>query len=231
MFVGVLVVLLSGSLLPSQHLGRIWDYRALQSAPIGLMIGLPQLILAPIVAWSLYRKWIDARVVLSGGLLLIALSCLCGSQLTAAWMWEQFVLAQTLQAFGQPMVVVALLYLICSVVAPPEGRYIAGTVNMLRALGVILGTSLVTQFTTVRERFHREMLLDHIGANAHVITASNTSELAASVSREAFVLAIADAYRILGVMALVLIQLALCLNYVAPPAVQSAPSKPATHNA
>src|SRR3546814_15142362 len=72
-------------------------------APIGLIVALPQLVLGSVVALFLYRKWVDARFVFAGGLLLIALACFSGAQLTSDWNRDQFVIAQTLQAFGQPM--------------------------------------------------------------------------------------------------------------------------------
>src|SRR3546814_3186876 len=100
-------------------------------APIGLVVALPQLILGSVVALFLYRKWVDARFVFAGGLLLIALACFFGAQLTSDWNRDQFVLTQTLQAFGQPMAVVSLLFLCTSVVHPSEGTYVSGNINTL----------------------------------------------------------------------------------------------------
>src|SRR3546814_8999680 len=68
---------------------------------------------------------------------------------------------QTLQAFGQPMAVVSLLFLCTSVVHPSEGPYVSGNINTLRALGSVFGGAVVGQLVTVRQRFHAEMLLDH----------------------------------------------------------------------
>ena len=102
-------------------------------------MALPQLVLGSVVALLLYQKWVDARLVFAAGLALIALACLSGSQLTADWNREQFVVAQTLQAFGQPMAVVSMLFLITSVVQPEEGPYISGTINALRAFGSLAG--------------------------------------------------------------------------------------------
>ena len=90
-------------------------------APIGLIVALPQLVLGSAVALLLYQKWVDARVVFASGLALIALACFSGMQLTADWNRDQFVVAQTLQAFGQPMAVVSMLFLVTSVVQPHEG--------------------------------------------------------------------------------------------------------------
>src|SRR3546814_6823986 len=89
-------------------------------------------------------------------LLLIALACFSGAQLTSDWNRDQFVIAQTLQAFGQPMAVVSLLFLCTSVVHPSEGPYVSGNINTQRALGSVFGGAVVGQLVTVRQRFHAE---------------------------------------------------------------------------
>src|SRR5690606_13515023 len=100
LFIFLLVVLMSSSLLPSSYLGHVQDYRQRQMASIGLIVAIPQLILGAGVALLLYQKWIDARLVFGLGLLLISLACFSGAQLTSDWNGDQFVVPQTLQAFG-----------------------------------------------------------------------------------------------------------------------------------
>ncbi|MCX7512269.1 MFS transporter [Frateuria hangzhouensis] len=222
LFVVLLVVLLSGSLLPASYLGALHDYRPRQMASIGLIVALPQLVLGSMVAIVLYQKWADARVVLSSGLLLIALACFSGTQLTSDWNRDQFVVAQTLQAFGQPMAVVSMLFLCTSVVQPREGPYVSGTINTLRAFGSLLGVALVGQLVSVRHRFHAEMLLDHVALAGNVFPVTpEPSRLAGVIGQQAAVLSIADAYRVLGVLALLLIPLALWMNRIPAPDVRA----------
>lgn len=217
-FVGLLIVMLSGSSVPAAYLGRVWGYRALQSAPIGLIIGLPQLLLGPCVAALLYRKWVDARIVFALGLGLIALSCLFGSRLTSDWIWEQFILVQILQALGQPMAVVSLLFLATSVVKPPEGPYVSGTINALRVFGTLVGSAAVSQITVLRERFHADALLDSPGllhgSWTHLI---GPDQVASALHEQAFVLATSDVYLLLGLLALLMIPLVLRLQYIPAP--------------
>lgn len=217
-FVCLLIVMLSGSSVPASYLGRIWGYRALQSAPIGLIVGLPQLLLGPCVAALLYRRWVDARIVFAIGLGLIALSCLFGSRLTADWIWEQFILVQILQAFGQPMAVISLLFLATSVVQPPEGPYVSGTINALRVFGTLVGSAAVGQLTVVRERFHADALLDYPGLlHGSWTHLTGTAQVALSLHEQAFVLATSDVYLLLGLLALLLIPLVLRLQYIPAP--------------
>ena len=213
-FFCLLVVFLSGSLLPATHLGQAWHFRALQGAPIGLMIGLPQLIIAPAVSLLLYRTWVDARVVMAMGLACIAAAGFLGSRLTGEWMASEFAMAQVLQAIGQPMAVVSLLFLSTSVVHPQEGPYVAGTVNVLRGVGVLFGTAVITRAVELRSRFHAEMLLDHAARAPRTFP---PAELAGSIAREASVLSIADAYLLLASLAVALIPLAFALRYIPSP--------------
>jgi len=220
-FVGMLVVMLSGSLLPADWLGHAWHYRTPHLAVLGLEVGLPQFIVGPAVSWLLYKKWVDARHVFALGLLLIAAACWCGARITPEWMADQFMLAQALQALGQPMAVISLLFLATSVVQPMEGPQVSGIVNTLRAFGTMLGASLVGRLLTVREATHANVLLDG-AANAHragqALPHHVFPELAHRASHQAFVLAIADAYLVLGILALALIPLVLSLQYIPAPA-------------
>lgn len=213
----LLVVMSSGSLLPAAYLGSVQGYRALQSAPVGLIVGLPQLVLAPLTALLLYRKWVDARMLFAAGLLLIALACFLGSRLTSEWIGTQFVWAQVLQCVGQPLAVVPMLFLATSVVQPPEGPYVSGIVNTLRALGSLAGGSMVSQLVVSRGRFHAEMLLDAGGLAAAAQPAAAGTDMARLFAEQAQVLASADAYRVLGALALLLIPAVLCLQYIGAP--------------
>ncbi|WP_229407871.1 MFS transporter [Massilia puerhi] len=217
-FLLLLVVLMSAALLPATHLGRLHDYRPFQLASTGLVVALPQLILGPAVAMLLYQRWVDARVVFATGLGLIALACQVGAGLTPDWNREQFVLAQTLQALGQPMAVVAMLFLITSVVQPPEGPYVSGAVNTLRAFGSLVGAAVVGQLMTVRGRFHADLLIDH-AALANDPGLPDAAALAGAIGQQALVLSVADAYRVLGVLALLMIPLVLRLTHIPAPTI------------
>ncbi len=225
-FFCLLTVLLSGSSLPAGYLGAVQGYRALQSAPIGLMIGLPQLILGPLVALLLYRKWVDARLTLATGLGLIALACQLGTQLTDDWIWRDFLWAQALQCLGQPLAIISILFLGTSVVQPMEGPFVAGTINTLRSLGTVFGSALVGELISQRSRFHAEMLLDAAAqAAASPAVAADPALLADFVQQQGFILATADAYRLLGIAALLLIPLALAMQFIPAPVIPPAPAR------
>lgn len=229
-FVGLLVVLLSGSLLPADYLGHALHFRTPHIAIIGLEVALPQFLIGPFVSYLLYKKWIDARYMFAAGLLLIAFACWTGAQITPAWMADEFLFAQALQACGQPMTVISLLFLATSVVQPMEGPQISGIVNALRAFGTLLGSALVGRLLTIREAAHANGLLDQVANMRRTVEVGNAAafaEIGHRVSHQAFVLSIADAYLALGLLALLLIPLVLSLDYIAPPVL--VPQKKSTH--
>jgi len=217
----LLIIFSSGVALPEITLGYLQGFRMEQSFPVGLIIGLPQLLLGSMVAMLLYQKWVDARKVFAIGLLFLTSSCYMGSKLTSSWMVQQFVLPQFLQTIGQPMTVVSLLFLATSVVHPMEGPSVAGIINSIRSFGTVFGSAFAGQILAVRQRFHGDMLLDSLGrfslqsggADQHV------GHLASTIGQQAAVLATADLYRIFGILALVLVIPVLLLTYIPAPQV------------
>jgi len=114
--------------------------------------------------------------------------------------------------------VVSMLFLATSVVQPSEGPYVTGTINTLRALGTLLGGTVIGQALVVRERWHADALLDRLGrVQGALPDTDGVAALAGPIREQAFVLATADAYRAAGLLALLLIPLVLSLHRQAPP--------------
>ncbi|WP_399678654.1 MFS transporter [Xenophilus sp.] len=228
-FVLLLMVCATAVALPANLLGPLQGFRIEQSAPIGLMVGLPQLALGSAVAQLLYQRRVDARHVFAAGLACIAAGCWLASGITGEWRVPQFAAAAMLHAIGQPMAIVPLLFLATSVVQPVEGAHVAGIVNTLRAFGALLGGSVIGQLLAVRGRFHHEMLLDRAGRLLARLPwpPAGPPGLAETVALQANVLAAADVYRVFGVLALLLIPAVLMLQRMPAPAgpASSLPSK------
>ncbi|MCH3092970.1 hypothetical protein K3X08_14750, partial [Listeria monocytogenes] len=53
-FMSILIVLLASSALPADQLVHVQGFRPREIAPIGLIVSLPQLVLAPIISALLY---------------------------------------------------------------------------------------------------------------------------------------------------------------------------------
>jgi DHA2 family multidrug resistance protein len=231
-FALLLMTMATAVTLPANVLGNLQGFRMEQSASLGLIVGLPQLVLGPCVALLLYWRWADARHVFAAGLAFMSAACWLASGITDEWMAQQFLWTEILQAIGQPLAMIALLFLTTSVVQPMEGPYLAGLVNIVRVFSATVGSAFIGQLMAVRDRFHREVLLDNAG---HVLprlasSGSALDSLAGTVAQQASVLAAADTYRVFAVLALLLIPVVLCLQYIPAPMVTrtSSITQPAT---
>ncbi|WP_045046448.1 MFS transporter [Rouxiella chamberiensis] len=229
---GLMILVLSGSALPSSYMEGVHGFRAVQVGPLALTIGLPQLILAPMVAAVLNLRWVDSRAVLITGLGLIGLSCYGGSFMTQAWARENFYWLQIMQAFGQPMAILPVLMGATSVVQPPEGPFASAMFNTVRGLGSVMGSALVGEFSSSREQYHSSVLLNHVGnasallsqpyegdgtylaplnPDGSAISTEVLSAFSSLVKRQATILGLADSYLMIIGVAIALALLTLFL--------------------
>lgn len=225
---GVLLVALSGSALPSAYFAQVEGFRTAQFAPLALTIGAPQLLIAPFIAMLLNIRWIDCRWMLTCGALLMAASCLMGSQITSDWARQNFWLIQIMQAFGQPMMILPVLMSATSVVLPPEGPFASAMFNTVRGFSSVAAGTLVEWFISHREQFHSHILLDGAAGRSWLLRADSASEastfapllpdgsissteniahFSTLVKHQAQVLSLSDAYLLLIAFALLLILL------------------------
>ncbi|MDR1888601.1 MAG: MFS transporter [Zoogloeaceae bacterium] len=224
-FAFLLMTMATAVTLPANVLGQLQGFRMEQSASIGLIVGLPQVVLGPCVALLLYQRCVDARHVFAAGLACMAAACWLSADITSEWMARQFMWAGILQALGQPMALVALLFLISSVVQPMEGSFFAGMINIVRVFSATIGSATIAQLMAVRGRFHTEMLLDKAGQLSSQLMPSDTAleTLAGSVTQQVSVLATADIYRVFAVLALLMIPVVLKLQHIPAPMVNRTP--------
>ncbi|VVN38181.1 Multidrug export protein EmrB [Pseudomonas fluorescens] len=200
---GVLVVLLAVVIIPSSYLAQVQGYRPVQTAPLMLIAALPQLLALPLVAALCNLRWVDCRWVLGIGLSMLVLSCIGGSQLTSAWIRDDFYALQLLQIFGQPMAVLPLLMLSTGSISPMEGPYASAWFNTVKGLSAVIATGMIDALTTSRLHFHSTMLVDRLGNSP--LTDSDSAGLAQRIHEQALVLTAADLYLCMSGVALALI--------------------------
>jgi DHA2 family multidrug resistance protein len=202
---GVLVVLLAVIIIPSSYLAQVQGYRPIQTAPVMLLMAVPQLIALPLVAALCNVRWVDCRWVLGIGLSLLALSCIGGSQLTSAWIRDDFYGLQLLQIFGQPMAVLPLLMLATGSISPQEGPFASAWFNTVKGLAAVIATGVLDALTTVRLHFHSTVLVDNLGNSP--LADSDSAGLAHRLHQQAVVLTSSDLYLCMAGIALALILL------------------------
>ena len=228
---GLLITMVSAVSLPAQALAGLHGFRMEQSASLGLVMSLPQLFLGSCVAILLYQRWADARHTFALGFACVAVGCWLNAGITDEWMVQQFLPGTLCHMVGQPLAMVSMLFLIVGAVQPMEGPYLAGLINIVRVISSILGGAFIGQLSVERTRFHFESLRDKSASLLPSWTGFDASpaQLAQEIGHQASVLAAADVYRVIGVLALVLIPVVLRLTRVPAPTLP--PTSPASAGA
>ncbi len=215
LFVGLLIAITLSSVLPLILLQDVDRFRPEQLAPLGLIIGLPQIVLAPVVSLTLYQKHADARHIMALGLMMMAVSCWLASYVSSDWMVAEFWVPQVLQMMGQPLAVVGFLYLVVGITGPTEGPYLTGLINTFKSVASVGGAVLAERLLQVGMADHLRALADRVGRLGGTIATDPT--LPERIGAQALTATVADLYRLTGLLSLLLIVPTLLLTYVAPP--------------
>ena len=155
--------MLASLLLVPNYLGSIKGYLPLQTGPVMLWVGLPQVVFGLLAIYLL--KYIDARLILTTGFTLVAIACLMNAQLSSAWSGANFWRSQTVMAIGLGLGINALLGSVIlqlintgALSRPIDGLTFAGCFQTVRLFGGQLGGAFMGHFLTVREQFHSNIL-------------------------------------------------------------------------
>jgi MFS transporter, DHA2 family, multidrug resistance protein len=208
------------------YLAQVQGYNAQQIGWTIMWSGAPQLLMMPVAA-ALLKK-VDARVLLTFGLAIFGGSCFLNSTMTHLTAYEQLKLAQLVRAIGMPMTIVPLTALATGAIESEQNGSASALFNMLRNLGGSIGIAFLATQLDWREKLHSARLGENVtGLNPATqerlgeITAYFTSTggdtvaagrqamgaLAELVRREAYVMAYADAFFLIGVVIAIMLPL------------------------
>jgi MFS transporter, DHA2 family, multidrug resistance protein len=212
------------------YLAQIQGYDALQIGEVVMWMGLPQLLIFPLVPWAM--RHVDPRVMVGFGFALFAVSCFMNAYLTHDWAIQQLRWSQLVRAAGQPFIIVPLSGLAAGSQPKSEQAGASAIFNVMRNLGGSVGIAMLATFITFREQYHFSIIGDRLTQNSLRTTTiikdyttamtgkmpggaplthmQALSEVANAVRREAFVMAYSDCFFILGI-ALILCIFALLL--------------------
>lgn len=142
--------------LVPNYLSQLHDYSARDIGNSLILYGLVQLLLAPLLPRVM--RWLNAKVLVASGFAIMALGCWMGAQLSADAASNVIVPSIVVRGIGQPLIMVALSVLAVKGLAKAEAGSASALISMLRNLGGAVGTALLTQLVSLRERFHSERL-------------------------------------------------------------------------
>jgi MFS transporter, DHA2 family, multidrug resistance protein len=203
-----------------QYLGQVHGYNSEQIGNVMAWIGLPQLVLIPLV--PLLMKRVDIRAIVVIGLCVFAGSCMMNIHMSSDYAGDQLWLANIVRAVGQAAVLTPLTSIAMLGIAREESAEASGVFNMMRNLGGAFGTAILATVITKREQFHsniignavtmsRQVVSDRIDQLTSYFVLHGVVDPAAArerafaalgnlVHRQSLVIAFSDTFEVIGVV-------------------------------
>jgi DHA2 family multidrug resistance protein len=224
---GIVVMLLtrlaltSASFVIPQFLIRVQGYRALESGTLFLTAALLQIVMTPAIAWASYRT--DPRNLVGLGAVFFGLGSLLCVNVTNSWTTEQFLLPLALQTIGSSCLAVPVMIILTEDIELAQIPWAASWVHITRTVGTALALAFVGTLVRVREQLHSNLVGLHVQAGDLALVtridqlspllqvrpatddglARSSLLLARTVQREAYVMAFADAFSVIGMAILI----------------------------
>lgn len=144
------------------YLGEVQGYSPLLIGETLVWVGLPQLLIFPLL--PLLMKRFDVRMLVFVGSLLFAASCFMNSYMDFRYAKDQFIFANVIRALGQPFTIVPITGLAVAGLARKDAGDGSAIFNMFRNLGGSVGIAILSTVVTRREQFHDTRIGERITA-------------------------------------------------------------------
>ena len=229
---------LSTIVLVPGFLGNIKAYRPLETGHALAWVAVPMFVVVWLVA--VLVNYINSRLTLTLGLTLAAVGCWICAHLDTSWAGTSFELVELLLAIGFAATYVGLVGNIVlegleagALTSAANAATFSGLMHFIRIFGGQVGVAFMTHFITVREEFHSNLLGLNVRAGSWLTdhrlkmltggmlpgsTGANEAHhraveiLSKQVSAQAYTLAIADGFVLIGWMVVGYLMLMLFLR-------------------
>jgi MFS transporter, DHA2 family, multidrug resistance protein len=219
-------------------LGNIQDYRPIEIGHALAWVALPMFVVVWLVAVMIIYS--NSRLILTLGLTIAAVACWFCAHLDTSWAGNSFEIVELVLAVGFACTYVGLVSSIVlealeagALTSAANAATFSGFMHFVRIFGGQIGVAIMTRFLTVRERFHSNMLGLHVdvgswlsGERLRMLTGAllpgstglvEAQERAAEilnqqVRAQAYTLASADAFILIGWMVVAYLLLMLFLR-------------------
>jgi DHA2 family multidrug resistance protein len=222
------------------YLSQSHGYSAAQAGEVMAWIGLPQLLIIPLI--PLLMRHIDSRLVLGCGFLLFAVSSFMNMNLGPDDSGPQLLIPNLVRAVGQALVFGPITTIAAAGIAPEDGPSASSLFNMLRNLGGAIGIATVQTFVTNREKFHSAIMTPQVSLlapatqtrlrimqsyfQAHGLNGPGAARheaiiaIGRTIQTQAYYLAYGDAFALLGAGMVLALAATCCLR---KPPISNAP--------
>jgi DHA2 family multidrug resistance protein len=200
------------------YLGQMHGYNASQIGTVLIWLGLPQLLVIPLVPRLMLL--VDTRIIIGIGILLFGGSCFLNIHLNSDFAGPQFYVPLIIRALGQPLIMVPLSAISTSgMTKGRESGAASALFNMMRNIGGSIGIAGLSTLLSVRERFHSERIGESVsvysvatqkrirestayfmsrGSDSYSASLRAVGAIGGAVRRQAFLSAYSDCFVILG---------------------------------
>lgn len=144
------------------YLAQVHGYNAMQIGLVMMWVGLPQLIVVPIVLRLM--KVIDLRVLMAIGVFIFGLSCLMNIYMTADYAHDHLLWPNVIRGLGMPFIMVPQNIIATAEIEQEQVGSASGLLNVLRNLGGAVGIAALATFLSVRQQFHSNHILEAVSA-------------------------------------------------------------------
>jgi DHA2 family multidrug resistance protein len=141
-------------------LGRVRGYNSMQIGEVMFITGLCMFLAAPWVGRALNK--VDARWILSCGLLLFFVSLWLTARLTADSAFPELAFPLGLRGVAMMMAIAPVNQIALGTVAPAVLKNAAGLYNLMRNLGGAVGLAVINTLVTDRSYLHRLHLAESL---------------------------------------------------------------------
>ncbi|MCS3461612.1 DHA2 family efflux MFS transporter permease subunit [Aeromonas sp. BIGb0445] len=224
------------------YMAQIHNYNALEIGEVLMWMGLPQLLVLPLVP-KLIQK-IDPRYLVSFGFLIFGLSCFMNVNMSADYAGPQLIQSLIVRALGQPFVMVPLSLIATASLTQDEIPSSSTLLNVLRNLGGAFGIAIIATLLDNDTRVHVSQITSTLAASsiegqAYLMNLASAMQaqgsdpaiayqqaqarLAGTIERDAAIMAYNKVFYVMGIFLLIASALVLFLKSPAPRASNAEP--------
>lgn len=142
------------------YLSQVQGYNAEQIGMVLAWVGLPQLVLIPLVPRLM--KHVDVRVLVGFGFALFAASNFMSVHLSNDFSGDQFLWPNIVRAVGQAVILGPLAAVATAGIEAASAGSASALFNMMRNLGGAIGIAGLQTLITKREQLHSSILTDSV---------------------------------------------------------------------
>jgi DHA2 family multidrug resistance protein len=146
-------------LLP-QYLSRMQGYSSEQIGGVMIWIGLPQLLLIPLLPRIMQR--VDSRGLVIVGYILFIVGSLLAMRLSDDFSGPQFLSSSLVRALAQVMTMAPLSAIAIAGIEHEHAGSASALFNAMRNMGGAVGIAVIQTFLTKREQFHSAVLSSQV---------------------------------------------------------------------